>query len=52
VGEALRCPELPADSYHLSVTEGRRQEVLQACADLAIEVRPLVSYLTGRGAPV
>jgi hypothetical protein len=44
-GEAPRYPELPAASLLLTVTEGLRSDVLRACAELGIEVRPLTEYV-------
>jgi hypothetical protein len=46
-GNALRFPELPADSYLLSATDGVRSKVIAACAGSRLAVRPLGDYLQG-----
>ncbi len=40
-GDALRFPEVPADAYILSATDGVRNKVLDACSNCQITVQPL-----------
>ena len=44
-GDALRYPQIAADSYLLSATDGVRDRVLEACADAQLVLRPLEEYI-------
>jgi hypothetical protein len=46
-GEAQRFPEVPADSYLLSTTDGVRSRVIEACGRAGLAVRPLREYMKG-----
>jgi hypothetical protein len=46
-GNALRFPEIPADSYLLGTTDGVRSKVIQACIQSGFGVRPLREYFNG-----
>jgi hypothetical protein len=45
-GDALRFPELSKSSVLLTMTDGIRSDVLRACEELGIDVRPLSEYFT------
>lgn len=45
-GEAARYPGLPDSSYILTVTEGLRSQILEACRARSIDIRPLAEYAT------
>jgi hypothetical protein len=46
-GIAERFPELPANSYILSASDGVRAKVLDACSRIGLSARPLQSYMAG-----
>jgi hypothetical protein len=46
-GYADRFPELPANSYVLSATQGVRSKVISACTRSQLIVRPLREYVSG-----
>lgn len=43
-GEAKRFPELPSDSYLISATAGLYKQLVNACAQIDLELRPLKEY--------
>jgi SMI1 / KNR4 family (SUKH-1) len=46
-GYASRFPEVPADSYMLTVTDGVRSKVIDACVRTRMVIRPLREYVNG-----
>ena len=50
-GTADRFPGLPADSYILKTTDGVRSDVILACLQSRVSIRPLREYVKGMNSP-